>query len=521
MGRRKIAIEPITEERNRSVTFLKRKAGLFKKAHELSVLCSVEVAVIVYGSNRRLYEYCSSDMHSMLSRYTSFEQPHEHRGPEDYRKGKGRDESESPSPGPEIDHGMPPHLQHLPAHLNSQRNTASESPPVQNRSIYGPGPAGGRMTPPNPHSRRQSHDTSRRGSSLAPPNLQQPQPPAPPNGFYVPLQYNGPPPPGINQPPMGQNYYPSQPTQMQQPSFIDRRPSMPSTFRQEQNSGPQPPPQPPKIETDMPQPPQIEKRPPVKSRSMFTPIGPSESVLAQHWSFAHQSESRSNSLEIPRPANVPKESPLKSETKDSPGASTSAGSPPATGGPPPAPIISERTVPIIPPPAPGKRPRLKVQIPIGEQAEGDEVSGSASPRTTTASTAQPATSKPPTENNHAGTVVLPPPSPSVTLVSAGHTGPANPFARPPPTTGPGDTPMSALPSRFTEALLPSPSSFFSTEWFGKGGDGMLPSPSTFQTPIGTHSNFKDMFKSVVTAPDENGKRKSDEAEGGGGKKLKA
>ncbi|KDR69157.1 hypothetical protein GALMADRAFT_923040 [Galerina marginata CBS 339.88] len=48
MGRRKIDIQPITQERNRAVTFAKRKNGLFKKAYELGVLCSVDVAVIIF-----------------------------------------------------------------------------------------------------------------------------------------------------------------------------------------------------------------------------------------------------------------------------------------------------------------------------------------------------------------------------------------------------------------------------------------------------------------------------------------
>ncbi|KDR78030.1 hypothetical protein GALMADRAFT_1298303 [Galerina marginata CBS 339.88] len=54
MGRRKIEIQPITHERNRSVTFLKRKNGLFKKAYELGVLCSVDVAVIIFGASSPL-----------------------------------------------------------------------------------------------------------------------------------------------------------------------------------------------------------------------------------------------------------------------------------------------------------------------------------------------------------------------------------------------------------------------------------------------------------------------------------
>lgn len=60
MGRRKIEIQPLTNERNRSVTFLKRKSGLFKKAHELSVLCSVDIAVLIVGSNNKLYKFTSN-----------------------------------------------------------------------------------------------------------------------------------------------------------------------------------------------------------------------------------------------------------------------------------------------------------------------------------------------------------------------------------------------------------------------------------------------------------------------------
>lgn len=50
-------------------TFLKRKGGLFKKAHELSVLCSVDVAVIIFGHNKKLYEFSSGDITETIGRY--------------------------------------------------------------------------------------------------------------------------------------------------------------------------------------------------------------------------------------------------------------------------------------------------------------------------------------------------------------------------------------------------------------------------------------------------------------------
>ncbi|KAF8147482.1 hypothetical protein B0H34DRAFT_668312 [Crassisporium funariophilum] len=72
MGRRKIEIQPITHERNRSVTFLKRKNGLFKKAYELGVLCSVDVAVIIFedrpGHDLKLHQYSSSDIRDIVQK---------------------------------------------------------------------------------------------------------------------------------------------------------------------------------------------------------------------------------------------------------------------------------------------------------------------------------------------------------------------------------------------------------------------------------------------------------------------
>jgi MADS-box transcription enhancer factor 2B len=69
MGRRKIKIQPIEDERNKQVTFLKRKHGLMKKAYELSVLCNCEVAVMIF-SNNKLMQYSSKDMDTLLMKYT-------------------------------------------------------------------------------------------------------------------------------------------------------------------------------------------------------------------------------------------------------------------------------------------------------------------------------------------------------------------------------------------------------------------------------------------------------------------
>ncbi len=85
MGRRKIEIQRISDDRNRAVTFIKRKAGLFKKAHELSVLCQVDIAVIILGSNNTFYEFSSVDTNDLIYHYQNDKNLlHEVKDPSDY-----------------------------------------------------------------------------------------------------------------------------------------------------------------------------------------------------------------------------------------------------------------------------------------------------------------------------------------------------------------------------------------------------------------------------------------------------
>lgn len=51
MGRKKIRIESIENERQKMVTFARRRAGLIKKAHELAVLCDCKIALLIFDRN--------------------------------------------------------------------------------------------------------------------------------------------------------------------------------------------------------------------------------------------------------------------------------------------------------------------------------------------------------------------------------------------------------------------------------------------------------------------------------------
>ncbi|CAK7269534.1 resistance to lethality of mkk1p386 overexpression [Sporothrix epigloea] len=256
MGRRKIEIKAIKDDRNRSVTFLKRKGGLFKKAHELSVLCSVDVAVIIFGGNKKLYEYSSHDMRELIGRYSLHGNPSEHKGPNDYNGGAddaSDDEGDVTPPPPQNEvmelQMMPPQYagQAPPQFTHFRHNTPSASPPIPSSLTFAQHAAATqaiqRGHTPQPHP-GGSRPTSRNDMHRMPSNVQVPGPPQGPhqsNGYafiphpaiYTPqaqqlMQ------PAMSQPSPQYSFVPPPTTQaptqhMQQ--YADERPSsMPPSF---------------------------------------------------------------------------------------------------------------------------------------------------------------------------------------------------------------------------------------------------------------------------------------------------
>ncbi|XP_051149770.1 MADS-box transcription factor 18-like isoform X2 [Andrographis paniculata] len=67
MEKKKKKIEDISA---RQVTFSKRRQGLVKKAHELSVLCEAQVAVMVFSPTGRYHQYSStSNINDILNKF--------------------------------------------------------------------------------------------------------------------------------------------------------------------------------------------------------------------------------------------------------------------------------------------------------------------------------------------------------------------------------------------------------------------------------------------------------------------
>lgn len=283
------------------------------------------------------------------------------------------------------------------------------------------------------------------------------------------------------------------------------------------------------------QPNRLQKPAPAKSRSIFTPIDDSRSLLAQHWGIASTTiEPRSSDLKTEKDV---RRADVKGERAQSVDLTNTQRTKPA--GPTPTPPRPQRgplpqrtqsssTLGDNPPPSRtnsaqqgAKRPRLKVQIPSEQSDGGSATAESESSPRQSAGTAGGTPAKTSTDASHSSGVVLPPPSPSASaILSAGAQGPGNPFARPHPPmvnsaqtsqpygTNNIETPMSALPSRFVaDSLIPSPSSFYPEWGFGRSGGetNMLPSPLNFQTPV--MSNGPSFLR------DEDGERKRKSPEG--------
>ncbi|XP_051512822.1 myocyte-specific enhancer factor 2A-like isoform X4 [Myxocyprinus asiaticus] len=142
MGRKKIQITRIMDERNRQVTFTKRKFGLMKKAYELSVLCDCEIALIIFNSSNKLFQYASTDMDKVLLKYTEYNEPHESRTNSDIvEKLRNKGHNDCASPDPDDCFGHSPLMDERFGKLNEEsdlmyKRCAPTGLPQQNFSMH-------------------------------------------------------------------------------------------------------------------------------------------------------------------------------------------------------------------------------------------------------------------------------------------------------------------------------------------------------------------------------------------------
>ncbi|KAK5874493.1 hypothetical protein PBY51_019433 [Eleginops maclovinus] len=154
MGRKKIQITRIVDERNRQVTFMKRKFGLMKKAYELSVLCDCEIALIIFNSSNKLFQYASTDMDKVLLKYTEYNEPHESRTNSDIVEALNKKEHRGcDSPDADGTYVLAPHTEEKYKKINEDFDNMMKSHklttnlPQQNfmhgSMAYSPGGGGG------------------------------------------------------------------------------------------------------------------------------------------------------------------------------------------------------------------------------------------------------------------------------------------------------------------------------------------------------------------------------------------
>ncbi|XP_075753076.1 myocyte-specific enhancer factor 2A isoform X6 [Pelodiscus sinensis] len=168
MGRKKIQITRIMDERNRQVTFTKRKFGLMKKAYELSVLCDCEIALIIFNSSNKLFQYASTDMDKVLLKYTEYNEPHESRTNSDIVEALNKKEHRGcDSPDPDTSYVLTPHTEEKYKKINEEFDNM-----MRNHKVT-PGlpPQNFSMSVTVPVSNPNTLNYSNPGSSLVSPSL--------------------------------------------------------------------------------------------------------------------------------------------------------------------------------------------------------------------------------------------------------------------------------------------------------------------------------------------------------------
>lgn len=72
MGRGRVQLKRIENKTSQQVTFSKRRSGLLKKANEISVLCDAQVALIIFSTKGKLFEYSSERRFLLVHHFSPF-----------------------------------------------------------------------------------------------------------------------------------------------------------------------------------------------------------------------------------------------------------------------------------------------------------------------------------------------------------------------------------------------------------------------------------------------------------------
>ncbi|RDW25025.1 hypothetical protein B0I73DRAFT_141406 [Yarrowia lipolytica] len=438
MGRRKIVIQPLEDERNRSV------AGLFKKAHELSVLCQVDIAVIVFGANQKLYEFSSTDTNQLIQRYQK-SIPYEKKTPEDYN-GKKR-------AGGHRATGSVTSIKSEPTDEDDEEEEEDSNNGTQNATPQMPPNVTPRMaqsvtpqmpqnvTPQQQLTPQQQAQQSQQAQQVQQAQQQQmPHPHHPEQQRYYDYMSMG----QMGQHPHQQQILQQQMMQQQQHHHqLQQQAQHAQQHQQHQHQQHQ------------------NHQQQQHHKSQFTPISQEMSSLA-----GHLLDIRRGTNDMP-PSSIPATAGGNPMGQGVAGAGS--GYIPGSEG---SSRVSSRQNSVT-------RPKLKVQIPgekrgstggnSGPGGQGSTAGQAGNSRSTSGEGTPIDGSK--DENTSHAALLLPPPSPSSYINNSG-VGPGNPFAKPTLLNG-EQTPLSAaLPSRYINDLLPSPSNFYGTEWnFNPGSAG--------------------------------------------------
>ncbi|KAM6202849.1 myocyte-specific enhancer factor 2A isoform 2-T2 [Rhynchocyon petersi] len=172
MGRKKIQITRIMDERNRQVTFTKRKFGLMKKAYELSVLCDCEIALIIFNSSNKLFQYASTDMDKVLLKYTEYNEPHESRTNSDIVEALNKKEHRGcDSPDPDTSYVLTPHTEEKYKKINEEFDNMMRSHKIAVSTKPGLPPQNFSMSVTVPVTSSNTLSYTNPGSSLVSPSL--------------------------------------------------------------------------------------------------------------------------------------------------------------------------------------------------------------------------------------------------------------------------------------------------------------------------------------------------------------